>query len=206
MRKQELNYYDEFIKNIECAVEIATILREYTCNFDYNKSEEIEQKVHNLEIRADRNLHNILDYLIKDFMPPIDRENIIMLVHRIDDIVDKMDEVVINLNILAVQNLRDDFGEFTDHIYKCCLNLKELMLKLKACKKYEEINPIVATINSLEEYGDSIYQKSIRNLFKHEDNPIEVIKWKTIYNGLEDCFDAAENIALSVQEIVMKNA
>ena len=59
MKKQELNYYDEFIKNIEIAYQISNILKEYIDKFKTEDSEEIEQKVHKLENDADYNLHNL---------------------------------------------------------------------------------------------------------------------------------------------------
>ena len=90
MKKQELNYYDEFIKNIEIAYQISNILKEYIDKFKTEDSEEIEQKVHKLENDADYNLHNLKNYLVKDFLPPIEREDIILLVNKIDDVIDNL--------------------------------------------------------------------------------------------------------------------
>ena len=106
MKKQELNYYDEFIKNIEIAYQISNILKEYIDKFKTEDSEEIEQKVHKLENDADYNLHNLKNYLVKDFLPPIEREDIILLVNKIDDVIDNLDEIVIDFNILNVTDLR----------------------------------------------------------------------------------------------------
>ena len=78
-KKEELNYFDNFVKNANYALESAKILKEYIDNFDANKSIEKENMVHNLENEADKNQHLVLNYLIKDFLPPIDREDIIML-------------------------------------------------------------------------------------------------------------------------------
>ena len=127
MKKEILNYYDEFIKNADYALETATILKEYVNNFDSNISEEMENKVHAFEKEADKNVHKILNYLIKDFLPSIDREDIVRLVHRIDDFIDSIDEVVINIDILDVTILRDDINKFIDLPYNGCISLKEMM-------------------------------------------------------------------------------
>ena len=205
MKRKELNYFDEFIKNADIALEISKMLKEYVNNFDSNKSEETEMQVHQLENEADKNLHEILNYLIKDFLPPIEREDIIMLSNRIDDTIDCIDEVVINLDILNVTSLRDDFKDFSDLIYQCCTELKEMTQKFKKIKEYEETEKKVVNINRLEELGDKLYQQAIRNLYQYEKNPIEVSAWTIIYNSLEDCFDACESVASCVEEIILKN-
>ena len=204
MKKERLNYFDEFLKNINYAVESANVLDEYINHFDSEISLEKEQIVHKLENDADYNLHNILNYLIKDFVPPFDREDIIMLIHNIDDLEDYIDEVVINLNILGVQKLRKDANRFTDLISKTALKLKELFLKFKETKKYDIIHKYVIDINESEEIGDKLYQDSMRDLFLNEKDPIEIIKWRKIYDCLENCMDSCEKIANSVDEIILK--
>ena len=204
MKKERLNYFDEFLKNISYAVESADVLDEYINHFNSEISFEKEQIVHKLENDADYNLHNILNYLNKDFVPPFDREDIIMLVHDIDDLEDYIDEVVININILGVQKLRSDASKFTDLISKTALKLKELFLKFKETKKYEIIHKYVIDINDSEEVGDKLYQDSMRNLFLNEKDPIEIIKWRKIYDCLENCMDSCEKIANSVDEIILK--
>ena len=205
MKSKQLNYFDEFIKNADIALEISKVLKEYVDNFDANKSEETEMQVHQLENEADKNLHEILNYLIKDFLPPIEREDIIMLSNLIDDTIDCIDEVVINLDILNVTSLREDFKDFAELIYQCYVELKEMMQKLKRLKEYEETQKIVVNINRLEELGDKLYQQAIRNLYQYEKNSIEVSAWTIIYGSLENCFDACESVASSVEEILLKN-
>ena len=206
MKKEELNYYDEFVKNADIAVEMTAILKRYITNFDYNESEEIEREVHKLENDADKNLHNILNYLIKDFLPPIEREDIVMLANKIDDVIDNIDEIVIDLDILDISNLRDDFNEFIDLICEICLNIKNMLDKFKNTKKIEEVQQLVVHTNNLEERGDRLFENAIRNLYKYEKNPIEISKWYKIYECLENCFDSCECVANCVEEIIMKNA
>lgn len=206
MKKIEINYYDEFIKNIDICFEISNILKKYTDSFENDYAKEIEKQVHKLENDADLNLHNIKNYLVKDFLPPIDREDIILLVNKIDDVVDNLDEITIDLNIFNIKELREDFKEYTELIYKICLKLKEMMSNFKNSKKYEQTKSIVIEINHLEEQGDRLFEKSIKNLYNNEINPIEVLKWHTIYECIENCIDSCECVANCVEEIIMKNA
>lgn len=206
MKKQELNYYNEFIKNIDICTQMATILKEYISNFNYGEANQTENYVHKLENDADINLHNILNYLIKDFLPPIDREDVVMLANKIDDLADSIDEIVINLDILNVVYLRHDINNFIDLICENCNNLKEIMQKFKTHKKYEEVKELIIHTNKLEETGDKLYQDAIRTLYQKEKNPVEILKWHTMYNSLENCIDLCESIANAVEEIIMKNA
>ena len=205
-KKNELNYFEQFLKNSNFALEATKILKDYIENFDYNKSREIEEKVHELENEADKNQHVVLNYLIKDFLPPIDREDIIMLCHKIDDVMDDIDELVINLNIFDVKSLREDITDFVNLLLDCCENVNELFIRFKNIKKFAEIKEVVIKINKLEEQGDILYQKAIRNLYKNSSDPIEIIIWTKLYNCMETCFDSCENVAECIEEIIMKNS
>ena len=205
LKENRLDYYDEFIKNAEIAVEIVTEIKRYTESFNINTSKEIEEKVHKLENEADKNFHETLDFLAKDFLPPIEREDIVLLANRIDDIIDYLDEIAINFNILNVVSLRDDFKQFIETINKLSILLKEMLEKFRDKKNYGEIHKLIIEINNFEENGDKIYEKSIKSLFKNETNSIEILRWNTIYNSLENCIDSFENVANTVGEIILKN-
>ena len=205
MKKQELNYYDEFIKNIEIAYQISNILKEYLDKFKTEDSEEIEQKVHKLENDADYNLHSLKNYLVKDFLPPIEREDIILLVNKIDDVIDNLDEIVIDFNILNVTDLREDIKALIDLICKITLKLKDMMNNFKNMKKYDETKKIIIDINNLEEQGDKLYENAIKNLYNTQKDAIEILKWDKIYECIENCIDSCESVADCVEEVLMKN-
>lgn len=205
LKEKNFNYYDEFIKNANIAIEISTILKTHAENYDINNSSEIEEKVHKLENDADKNLHETIDYLVKDFLPPIEREDIVLLVNKIDDIIDYLDEIAINFNILNIVALRDNFLEFMELFNKVSVLLKEMLENFKDKKKHEEVYKYLIEINNIEENGDRLYEKAIKSLFTTEKDPIEIIKWKTIYNTLENGIDSFESVANTIGEIVLKN-
>ncbi len=206
MKKEELNYYDEFEKNVDYALQISNILKEYINDFEYDKSLEKENRVHGIENEADANLHKILNYLIKDFLPPFDREDIIELTHKIDDVVDSIDEVVINIDIVDIKKPSDDMKDMVNLLNDACVKLKDMMQKFRHSKKYQETLKLVVEINGIEGEGDILYQEAMKKLFKTEKDPIELSKWRVIYNCLEDCFDSCEYVANCVEEIIMKNS
>ena len=127
MKKENFNYYDNFINSTNYAYEEMKLIKEYFKNFNADNASEIENKVHYYENEADKVLHNSLNYLVRDFIPPIDREDIINLLHQLDDVVDCVDEIAIDVNIYNIEhwikNKRPDI-EFE----KCFPAVQELHL------------------------------------------------------------------------------
>ena len=113
-KKENMNYFDEFIKNSELAVEIVKTLRDIIDKFDVTKMQERAIKLHEIENQADENLHNLKDYLLKDFLPPIDREDVLSIAHQIDNIIDGIDEIIINMSIYNITSIRPEMKELLD--------------------------------------------------------------------------------------------
>ncbi len=206
MKKEELNYYDEFINMSNYAVEISKAMKGLSESYDYEKIKEQEKTVHEKENEADKNQHKILNYLIKDFVPPIEREDIINITRKLDDVIDNIDEVMIDLDILSTKVLRPDFPKYVELLEVATSKMKELFVAFKNMEKYDEVNKLVIAINGVEEQGDKLFQQSIRDLYSSENDAVEVARWTTIYNGLEDCFDSVEHVSECVDEAFMKNA
>lgn len=205
-KKEEYNYFDEFANNSKYIVESAEILKETLGNYSQEKLKENITRVHKLENDADKALHRMREYLIKDFLPPIDREDIVLIGHRLDDIEDYIDEILINLNILDISTVRNDALEFTDLLIECAHSVKDALENFKNFKKADIVKEKSIAINVLEEKADRLYEKAMKNLYKEEKNPIEIIKWTTIYNCLENTTDACERVADCLEDIVMKNS
>ena len=205
-KKDKLDYFDSFVEHINFSVESSKLLKEFTDNFDKTKSREYEIKVHRLETKADQIQHKILNYLIKDFLPPIEREDIVSLTHKIDNLADAIDETILNLNIVNIQFLRPEYMEFTSLLHESCEATKEVLILFKNIKKYDDIHKKIIDVNKLEQKGDTLYQKSMKDLFTNTQNPIEVISWTRIFDCFEKCFDTCESIADFVNRILLKNS
>ena len=205
-KKEEYNYFDEFVTNSNYIVSSAELLKETLSSYNTEKLTENIVKVHKLENEADKTLHKMRNYLIKDFLPPIDREDIILIGHRLDDVEDCIDELLINFNILNILNVREDVNEFTDLLIECANSVKDALENFKNSKKADIVKEKVIAINVLEEKGDKLFEKAMKKLYKEESNPVEIIKWTTIYNCLENTTDACERIADSLEDVIMKNS
>ena len=205
-KKDEYNYFDEYIKGAEIVVESSKLLKGALENYDLKTVENEISKVHKLENDADKIIHDMRNYLIKDFLPPIDREDIVILGHRLDDVEDYIDEILINFNILNIESVREDALEFASLVIEASEAVKEALEFFKNYKKVEPIKEKVIAINILEDKGDRLYEKVMKKLYSEEKNAIEIIKWTTIYDCFENAMDACESIADEMADIIMKNS
>lgn len=205
MKKENYNYFDSFINSANYAYEEMRIIRDFFQSFNVEEANEIENRVHALENEADKVLHNLLNFLVKDFIPPIDREDIINLSHQLDDVVDYVDEIAIDINIYNIEYLRPDVNQYMNLLEKGVEALLELTKKMKNAKSREDIKDYIVLINKLEDDGDKLFQDSMKELYKNEKDAIEVNKWTILYSRLEDCFDKIEDVSDFIDEIVMKN-
>ena len=205
-KKDEYNYFDEFVNSSKYIVESAEILKRTLKTYSQDTLEYNIKKVHALENEADKALHKMRSYLIKDFLPPIDREDIVLIGHRLDDIEDCIDEVLINFNILNITNVRDDAIGFAELLIECVTSVKDALENFKNFKKADVVKEKAIAINVLEEKADRLYETAMKKLYKEEKDPVEIIKWTTIYNCLENTTDACEKIGDCLEDVVMKNS
>ena len=204
MSKEKINYYDEFIKNTDYALKSAEILDDYFENFEEEKAQEKEDVIHELENKADDSLHEIVKSLTKDFIPPLDRDDILEIGNYIDDMNDCIYDVIKNINMYNILHLREDAQDFSNLILQTCDRLKDLLTMFKSNGKITDIQDLIIEINRIEGLGDELYQKSMKSLMTDENNPIIIIKWVNLYSSLEDCLDQGEVIANCIEKNIIK--
>lgn len=205
-KKENYNYFDEFIKMSDCIVQSTEILRDVFINFDKINLEEKISEVHKLENDSDQIIHNMRNFLIKDFMPPIEREDIAEIGHKLDNIEDSIDEILININILNVTDIKKEVNEITDLLLMATKAVKEMFLNFKNFKKIDLIKEKIIEVNELEEKGDRVYEKIMASLYRTEINPFNLIKWTNIYNWLEDAIDYCEQVSDCIEDIIVMNS
>lgn len=205
-KKDNYNYFNEFITVTDYIVKSSNTLKEIIENFNVEKLNTDIYEVHRLENESDKIVHKMRGYLIKDFLPPIDREDIAEIINKLDDIEDGIDEVAIDFKILNIKHIKNDMLEFIDILVKATTAVKGIFEKLSDLKHPEFIKEKVILVNKLEEQGDRVYEKIISNLYIEEKDPIELIKWINIYKCFEETIDSCEEISDCIQDVIMKNS
>lgn len=205
-KKNNYNYFDEFITMSDYIVKSSEILEDVFLNFDLDILNDKTIEIHKLENESDQIIHKMGNYLIKDFLPPIDREDITKIGHKLDDIEDSIDEILINIKILNITEIKSNIKEIVDILRLSTRTVKEMFLEFKNLKKTDLIKEKIIEINDLEERGDRAYEKLMTELYQNETNAIELIKWSNIYNCLENAIDFCEQVGDCVEDVILINS
>ena len=198
-KKNDQYYFDNFIACTNSACQAARMLEENLNDFHVDTLQAKLDALHEIEHGADQKKHEMMGVLVKAFITPIEREDIILLSQGIED-------VLIRVYINNVQTIRQDAVEFSKVIIRCCETLKKMMEEFADFKKSKEIYQSIVDINGLEEEGDRLFIQSMRRLHTEVTDPIEIIAWREIFMYLEKCCDACEHVADAVESVIMKNS
>lgn len=203
-RKRDINYFDILITASEfshkVAVALDALLKDYT---DVKRKAEA---IHDLEHAADKECHQLLDALNVAFITPIDREDIYQMIRYIDDITDLIEDVANRLAMFDIKVVRQDAIPLGELIVRTTAELEEALHEFKIFKKSKKLRDLIRDINTREEEGDKLYRSHVRTLFTDGTPVIDVIKWKDIYDDMENVLDACEDVANIMEGVVMKNS
>lgn len=204
-RKREYNYFDEFIKLTDYAYQAAELLHESLTHFDVAQIEVEMMKMHEIEHSADLHMHGIMNRLMREFITPIEREDIINIVQQIDDVTDTIEDVIMRLYMYNIQSIRPEVLEFTELIVRCCSVLKMAIKDFHNFRKSKTVKENIIEVNNLEDIGDKLYALAVRNLHIETTDPRDLMNWTEIFYRLEKCFDECEDVANLLESIIMKN-
>ncbi len=206
MKGKDYNYFEAFVHLSKFSLNSAEILNKTLREYDIKKIEEKIREMHNIEHSADIAKHDLLNRLVKEFLPPIEREDITSLSQKIDDVTDAIEDVLMCIDIFNVQAIRPEILKFTEMIVDCCKSMDVALVEFQNFKKSKRLHSEIVEINRLEEEGDALYINGVRNLYKTTKDPIELMVWTEIFRRLEKCCDACEDVANDIENIVMKNS
>lgn len=206
MAKKSNNYYfDTFEKGVAYACDAASLLSTCFENYDPVHLRERMEEMHTIEHTADGVKHEMMTQLLKEFLPPIEREDIMELSHTIDEVTDAIEDVLMRMYMFNIIELRSEAKEFAAVIVNCCAAMKEMVAELPNFRKSTTLREHVVAINGLEEQGDRLYTLAMRRLYTEEKNAVSVISWTAMFDRLEKCCDCCEHVADVVERVVMKN-
>lgn len=207
MAKKENNYYyDTFSKCISYACEAAELLQNCVDNYNVaNLSVELD-KMHRIEHTADGVKHEMMERLMKEFLPPIEREDIVELAHTIDDVIDSVEDVLQGMYMYNIKAFRPEVKEFSSVILRSCQAMWKMGDELSDFRKSALLKEKIVEINALEEEADRLYKEAIHRLYTDEKDPVYILSWTTMYKCMEKCCDSCEDVADMVEQIIMKNS
>lgn len=170
-----------------------------------NDIEERARILRALENEADDITHRIIDEVNKTFITPLDREDLYMLAHRIDDVIDFIENAVSNFVVYGITAPRAYLEEFCILTHKATKEVAESVRGLNDLKNSCHIFTHTLEINNLESQADEIFKKALSDLFHNEPDTKEIMKWKDIFQSFERALDRAEDVSNVIEGIVLKN-
>lgn len=182
----------------EGAIQLKTMLD------DFSDPVGSQKQIKDTEHRGDSQTHLIIKTLNKTFITPLDREDIYSLASKLDDIIDLIDASAQRLVMYKVEKPTPQAQQLAFIILKCCQTVERALKHLGG--KFDDINECCVEINALENEADRVCREAISKLFAEEKDPINLLKWKEIYETLEKATDKCEDAANILESVVVKNA
>jgi len=198
---RERRFYQLFERNSDNIVSAARLL----CELLKNPAvpEERQDRISELEHEADEITHDIIRSLNRVFVTPFDREDIYALASGMDDVLDFIKELSDKHALYDLRTVSPPAVELGALLLHSAEELKAAIAKLESLKDLEQH---WIEVNRIENQGDQVSRQAISELFRSGSDPIQVMKMKDVYDGLEDALDRCEDVANVIENIVIKNA
>lgn len=205
-RRKGENYYDMFIGLVDYSYKAANLLNDTLSDFHAEKLQEKMLEMHAIEHGGDAARHLMIKKLAREFITPIEREDIMAMGDSIDCVTDAIEDVLMRMYMCNITSVRDDALKMTRVIVKCCNALKMALTEFYNFRKSQTLHELIVEINHLEEDGDRLYTEAIRNLYVNCKDSLEVAGWDQTFHYLEKCCDACEDVADVIQSVMLKNS
>ena len=199
---KDRQYFDLFEEAAGNILRAAELLDDMLRNFP-DRQEELTRDILICEQQGDRITHDIIRRLNETFVTPIDREDILVLASSLDDMVDYIEEAADYLGLYKIEAPMEQAQRLAHVLVQCARQLAEVMPRLRS---FEDISHYTVEVNRLENDGDRITREAMASLFEGGIDPMVVIRWKDIYDRLENAIDAAERVAYILEGITIKNS
>ena len=162
-------------------------------------------RIKDIEHEADSITHDCVEALHRTFITPIDRDQIHMLISRMDDIMDYVETVSEQFVLYNIDHVSTAAKELAAVLLESAEHVEGAVTGLRDMKHAEAIKEHCIEVNRLENRGDELLRKAVARLFDEEKDPIAIIKWKEIYENLEIATDRCEHVANIIEGIVLEN-
>lgn len=197
-------FYDLFEKATHNLVQASEALTDLLEHF-----ENVEMKVgriRDLEHDADDVTHEMYLQLHQTFVTPLDREDIAALAQRMDDVMDYMEGAATAIRIYGIEKPTAAAKSLADLIRMQCVQIEQAVAYLRKGSDLKKIQEHLVEIHRLENEADTMYLNASAELFRNELGSADIIKWRDIYEQLEQATDSAEHVAHVLEGIVLKHA
>jgi len=202
---REVKFFKYMTSQAETFIESCEVFKKMVTSIDTAGEEETKnmiKRINELEQKGDDIEHHIIDELHKTFITPLDREDIHLIAINIDKSLDILNSIARKFEIYGVKKVPVNVCRFADVIVEISIELRNLFMALE---KKENVNDIVRKMHELENKADTLFYTSVAELFSdNKHSPVDIIKFKEIYEHLESIVDSVDFIGKIVRGVAVK--
>ena len=190
-------------KPLPICLKAAEALEDLLDNYD-----QVEHKVAHiteLEHRGDFIVHEVMHLLMHTLIIPLDSEDIERLISALDDAVDKIEAAAVRMVIFRIEAPTERARQLGHLIHSAASELHQAMPNLREKKNFRLVTEHIKEINTIENNSDQILRDALVDIVNHRDDLFNLIRWKEVYEMLEEATDRMEDVADVLQRVVIKN-
>lgn len=166
----------------------------------------LAKDISELEHEGDKLTHGCLAALHKTWITPLDREEIHALITRLDDVLDCIDAASLRIVLFEISSATPEARDLAQTVVQACTAVSTAIVALKDLKDQKKLLDLCVEINEHENTADRVYRTALASLFKKENDPLLVMKWRDIYDLLEAATDRCEDVANIIEGVVLEHA
>ncbi len=196
-------FFDFFEKATAIGVDTVDTLHQML--LDFGQAEMYRKRIAELEHDGDDVIHQTMDTVNRTFVTPIDAEDIRAIASRLDNIIDYTQGAAERLVLYQVKSPLPECIELVAVLQRTIRTADKAVHMLRDLSRRTEITTLCIEINSLENAGDKVYREALGYLFRQGD-PMELMRWKEIFEEVEQALDECEDLADLIETVVVKHA
>ena len=195
------NFFDLFSRQGALVREGSEMLQELVTKYD--NLEDRARKLKDVEHRGDLVTHEIFERLNRTFITPLEREDIHALASGLDDVLDSVEAIGHRFVIFNIKQTTPEAAQLAKIICNCSVQIESAVNNLK---DFKNLMGFTIEINRLENEADAISRQAVAELFSGTHDVMDVLRWKEIYGRLENAADQCEDVANTIETIVIRNS
>ncbi|MCW3011730.1 MAG: hypothetical protein JWO90_2134 [Solirubrobacterales bacterium] len=197
---KDRGFFDLFEAAADTALQAAELLDRMLA--DHPDHPELPGQIRELEHAGDKITHDLVHQINTTFVTPIDREDILALASALDDVTDLVEEVA---DLFVLYKIEAPMLQAQELAHLLALACKEIAAAMPSLRSFGDFGTHIVEINRLENEGDRVSREAVAALFDAGIDPMVVIRWKDVFERLEDAIDATERTANVLEGIRIKN-
>lgn len=203
--KESVNYFKALSQLSDRALEAASYLEAVLTSFDPRNQEKALKQMHAIEHQADLEKHGMLKALTREFLPPIDKDDLIILSHDLDTVIDNIEEVLIFIDLQGVEEIRPEILAFADLIRQSCEEMKRAVDAFEDFRKSEILVEQFDSVNRLKAAGKNLYIEALKGFYGTERQHVEILIYTELFRRLEACTSSCKTVTNTLERIMIKN-